>query len=144
MGRRRWIAGGLSLLSLLTACGSSQGSSDASCVGPYVDDQSPTGTYGAPPPTVSSGGKLRLYGHWYTSTCNDTGGNASLKPLPPVRLTINLPGGSVMHVGPLTPGGKDMGFSTTVQLPAQTPAGTATVNDNLADATTYKFTISSA
>lgn len=132
------------MLTLLAACGGSQGGSDASCVGPYVDDQPPGGAYGAPPPTVSSGGNLTLYGHWYTSTCNDTGGNAPLKPLPPVRLTINLPGGSVMHVGPFTPKGKDLGFSTTVQLPARTPAGIVTVNDNLANATAYKFTISNA
>ena len=90
MGCRRWIVGGVSLLPFLAACSSSQDGSGRSCVGPYVDDQPPTGTYGAPRPTVNPGGALTLYGHWYTSTCNDTGGLGPLTPLPPTRLTISL------------------------------------------------------
>jgi hypothetical protein len=41
---------------------------------------------------------LKVYGHWYTSTCDGTGGHESLKPLPPVRLTLTLPGGEVEHL----------------------------------------------
>lgn len=144
MGCWRRTAGGLPLLPLLAACGSSQGGSDRSCVGPYIDNQPPSGTYGAPRPTVDPGATLTLYGHWYTSTCNDTGGNDSPEPLPPTRLTISLPGGSVLRLGPFTPTGKNMGFSAKVQLPAQTPAGTATVSDDRGSTAIYKFTIGRA
>lgn len=138
-----WIVGVLSLLPLLAACESSQGGSDASCVGPYLNDQPPAGMFRAPRPAVGPGGSLTLYGHWYTSTCSDTGGNTSPKPLPPVRLTISLPGGPVLHLGPFTPEGRDMGFSTKVQLPARTSAGIVTVRDDGHNAATYRFAIGS-
>lgn len=144
MRGKRWIAVAFSLLPLLASCGSSQGGSDASCVGPYLNDQPPAETFRPPRPTVGPGSSLTLYGHWYTSTCNDTGGNAPLKALPPVRLTISLPGGPTMHLGPFTPMGRDMGFSTKVQLPAQTSAGIVTVRDDGHNVATYKFAVGSA
>ncbi len=49
---------------LLVAC-SSAGDSNASCVGPYLDDQPPSGQHGAPAPTASSGDTLTIYGHSY-------------------------------------------------------------------------------
>lgn len=144
MGRRGWIVGGLAMLPLFAACGSSQSGSGGSCVGPYVDDQPPTGTYGVAPPTVNPGAALTLHGHWFISDCDDTGGQLSRKPLPPTRLTVSLPGGSVLRLGPFNPAGKDMGFTATMQLPAHTPAGTATVSDDRHSAPIYRFTIGRA
>jgi hypothetical protein len=73
---------------------------------------------------------LKVYGHWYTSTCDGTGGHESLKPLPPVRLTLTLPGGGVEHLGRFSPGGADMGFATSVRIPSGTRPGTATIRDD--------------
>lgn len=71
----RWAAivgGGL----LATAL--SVGPASASCVAPYIDDQPPGGDFGAAPPTVAPGGRITVYGHFYTETCNDTGGDEPL------------------------------------------------------------------
>src|SRR5690348_14703904 len=67
----------------------------ASCIAPYVDDQPPGDPSGQEPArVVAPGDSLKLYGHWYTSTCNDTGGasSAPMEPLPPVHVTLTLPG----------------------------------------------------
>lgn len=131
-------------LALLAACGTGQGGADTSCVGPYIDDQPPFGTYGAPAPTVNPGQTLPLYGHWYTNTCNDTGGHDLPQPLPPTHLTVSLPGGYVLRLGPFTPHGKDMGFHTTVQLPAHLPAGPATISDDRSSTAIYEFMVGRA
>ena len=76
------------------------------------------------------GSTITIYGHWYTSTCNDTGSDAPLQPLPPVRLTLTLPGGDVQELGEFSPGGTDRGFSTGVAGPVGRQPGTATVRDD--------------
>jgi len=140
------------LVLVLAGCGAKdlgsigQTGSNASCVGPHLDDQPPDGTYGAKPPRVRPGASLTIYGHWYTNTCQDTGvngrrGNAPLDPLPPVRLTLTLPGGRVQHLGTYTPAGPDAGFTATVHIPRNARTGTATIGDNRQDTRNYSFRI---
>jgi hypothetical protein len=117
------------------------GTSSTSCVGPYLNDQPPSGPFRGPVPTVSPGSSITIYGHWYTSTCNDTGGIDPLKPLPTVHLTLTLPGGDVHELGQFDPCGKDMGFSTQVQVPAATQAGIATVHDDQQYPAAYRFKV---
>lgn len=117
------------------------GTSNASCVGPYLNDQPPSGPFHGPVPTVTPGAAITIYGHWYTSTCNDTGGDDPLKPLPTVHVTVTLPGGDVQELGAFDPGGKDMGFSTEVHVPVATRAGTATVRDDRPYPATYRFKV---
>lgn len=76
------------------------------------------------------GDSLTVYGHWYTSTCNDTGTHDPVRPLPLVHLTLRLPGGKTAHLGPLTPGGRDMGFKVLARIPAAARSGTATIRDD--------------
>jgi hypothetical protein len=132
------------LVLLCAACGgvrAASGTSGASCLAPYLNDQSSSGAVRGPVPTVSPGDALTIYGHWYTSTCNDTGGNDPLRPLAPVRLTLTLPGGAVERLGTFKPRGDDMGFSTTVHIPEGTPEGTAKVHDDRDHPATYRFKI---
>jgi hypothetical protein len=84
---------------LLAACAHTPaGQSSASCTGPYLDDQPPTGSHGAPAPTVGPGDDLTIYGHWYTSTCNDTGSDHDpLTVLPPEA----VPGGRALVIDDL-------------------------------------------
>ena len=146
--KREWsrvrLAGTLALVFLAAACGDSggMGGAAASCVGPYLNDQPPTGSFRGPTPTVNPGGTLTVYGHWYTSTCNDTPSHdaSPLRPLE-VRLILTLPGGAVKDLGSFTPAGKDMGFSTAVHIPEGTPAGTASISDDQKFPRTYKFTV---
>lgn len=139
--RLGWLAGSLMVPVLITACGP-QNSSDASCVSPYLDDQPPTGDIlPAPARTISPGDTLTVYGHWYTSTCNDSGEEDPLMPLQPVHLVLELPRGSVKPLGTFTPNGEDMGFSTTVHVPAGTPPGTARVTDDRDIPATYEFDV---
>jgi hypothetical protein len=135
-------------LPVLAACGSSSGGhatatgAAASCVGPYLNDQPPKGPFRASAPTVRPGETLTIYGHWYTDTCNDTGGHDPLLPLSPVQLTVALPDGRTEHLGRFTPSGRDMGFAAAVCIPAATPAGTATIRDDVVPySTSYRFTI---
>src|SRR5262245_58437670 len=51
------------------------GTSSASCVAPYLDAVPPNAPSVAAASPVSPGDSLTFYGHWYTSTCNDTGGH---------------------------------------------------------------------
>ncbi len=126
------------------ACGVSQGgTSAASCAGPQLDDRPPGRYYTHPPtPSVHPGDELVVYGHWYTSTCNDTGRHDPLRPLPPVKLTLTLPGGRVEPVGTFTPAGSDMGFHTSVQIPVDSAAGTATLSDDREPPATYAIEVS--
>jgi hypothetical protein len=117
------------------------GTSNASCVGPYLNDQPPNGPFGGPLPTVSPGSTITIYGHWYTRTCNDTGGNDPLKPLPTVHLTVMLPGGDVQELGEFNPSGNNMGFATEVHVPVSARAGTATVRDDRQYPATYMFKV---
>jgi len=137
---------GVCLILFSTACGGASGGAGegaaASCVGPYLNDQPPSGPFRAPTPTVAPGDGLTVYGHWYTSTCNDTGGDEPLAPLKPVQLTLTLPDGSVTELGEFEPHGDDMGFSTTVTVPTGTPAGVATLTDNRSLPATYEFNVS--
>ena len=144
------LLGALGLLLMSAACGGSSnahdasnanGTSNASCVGPYLNDQPPGGPFRGPVPTVSPGATITIYGHWYTSTCNDTGGHDPLKPLPPVHLTLSLPGGDVQELGEFNPNGQDMGFSASAQVPAATKAGTAMVRDDQPYPATYEFKV---
>lgn len=141
----------LGLALALAACGDHRadretghggGTSSASCVAPYLDDQGTGGSFGAPPPTVAPGGSITLHGHFYTETCNDTGGDDDpLVPMAPVTLTMTLPGGDALDLGSFTPSGDDMGFTTTVRLPGTTPDGTARVRDDVGH--TYRFDVRS-
>jgi hypothetical protein len=142
VGKWAILGGASALLLLATACGGSpgtRGAENASCVGPYLNDQPPTGAFRGPVPTVRPGDTITVYGHRYTTTCNDTGGDDPQEPLPPVRLTVTLPGGVAQPLGEFTPAGDDLGFSTMVDVPANTPAGTATVRDDLQH--TYTFSV---
>ena len=121
---------------LLAACNSQDrdeggGTSAASCVAPYVDDQRPDETSATAPPTLRPGDSITLYGHFYTETCNDTGGEDPLVPMDPVHLTATLPGGDEVDLGTFTPSGDDMGFTTTLVVPASTPDGNVRVSDGL-------------
>ena len=135
---------------VLAGCGAASGGGSggggraaASCVGPYLDDQPPGAAVrgAAAPATVAPGATVTIHGHWYTSTCNDTGGHDPLKPLPPVRLTLTLPGGQVQQLGEFTPGGPDLGFSSPVQIPAGAARGTATVADDRDPQASYAFQV---
>lgn len=105
------------------------GGAAASCVGPYVDDQPPGGRYGVPPPTVAPGGSVTLYGHWYTSTCDDTGQDEPDVPRPDVTLTVTWADGRRTELGPYAPGGADVGFAAVLVVPLGVPAGTVSVTD---------------
>ncbi len=50
---------------------------------------------------MAPGDTITIYGHWYTTTCNDTGGHDPLRPPPLVHLTLRLPGGVVEDLGPV-------------------------------------------
>jgi hypothetical protein len=153
---RKRLLGPSGLLLLCAACGgpsnptgtsganvtsNANGTSSASCAGPYLNDQSASGLLRGPVPTVSPGATITIYGHWYTSTCGDTGGNDPLTPLPPVHLTVTLPGGDLQELGEFNPSGKDMGFSAQVHVPVATQAGTATVRDDQQYPATYRFKV---
>jgi len=129
---------------LCAACGGSPSpdiTSSASCVAPYLDSVPPnTSTVEAAEP-VAPGDSLTIYGHWYTSTCNDTGPGDLLQPLQPVHLTLTWPSGAVDDLGEFVPGGQDMGFSVVVQVPAGTPAGVAKVRDDQEYPSTYRFRV---
>jgi hypothetical protein len=140
----------LALVLVAAACanrndpgGTVGGSVSASCAAPYLDAVPPTAPSASAATPVSPGDRLTIYGHWYTSTCNDTGNDTGasnpLEPLPPVHLTLTLPGGEVTDLGRFTPAGDDMGFSVVVEVPAGTPAGLATVRDDQEHPATYTF-----
>jgi len=118
---------------LCVACGTAPDNARfASCVGPSLDGLPPSapGSSDSPSEPVLPGGSITVYGHWYTTTCNDTGQNEPLKPMPPVRLTLTLPGGVVKDLGTFKPAGDDMGFAAVVTVPLGTPPGTAVVRDD--------------
>lgn len=135
---------------LCAACGGSRATdgattgTSASCVAPYVDstapDASPASAAGDQGEEVAPGGSITLYAHWYTTTCNDTGGDDPLRPMAPVRLTVTYPSGVVQHLGPFTPASRDMGFSARVDVPDRTPRGVATVRDDQQDRP-YRFEV---
>jgi hypothetical protein len=137
------LLGALGLVLLPGACAGavSVAGANASCVSPYLDDQPPDGAFGGPAPTVGPGDSLEFYGHWYTTTCNDTGGQVPLEPMPAVHLTLTLPTGATKRLGSFEPEGRDMGFSVTVHVPAETPAGTAKLSDDRENPATYRFQI---
>jgi hypothetical protein len=89
---------------------------------------------------VAPGSSITVYGHWYTTTCNDTGGHDPLQPMDPVRLTVTYPSGVVQHLGPFTPQGRDLGFAATVDVPDGTPRGVATLRDDRDDRP-YRFEV---
>ena len=137
------MAGGCAQLHGLAPDGATDGSpaSAASCVAPYIDDPPPRGQFGAPAPTVAPGDVVELHGHWYTSACNDTGEQRPHEPLADVRLTVTLPQGRVVRLGPFTPGGPDMGFTAMVEIPADAAAGTVLVTDDRDPAAAYEFQV---
>lgn len=90
---------------------------------------------------MSPGATIKIYGHWYTSTCNDTGGKDPLEPLTPVHLTLMLPGGIPQNLGEFQASGQDMGFSVEVHVPAATRAGAATIRDDRQYPATYNFQV---
>lgn len=121
----------------------------ASCVGPFLASWSPehpAKTAKPPPKTFEPGESVDVYGHWYTSTCNDTNhDNDPLVPLPDVTLTVTLPGGNPIHLGPFAPAGSDMGFHAHFTIPAGTPSGQGTVIDDSQPTNTwatYEFNVS--
>jgi hypothetical protein len=129
---------------MLAGCGtaSSPGvQAEASCVGPYLDDQPPGGRFGAPEPAVAPGTSLEIHGHWYTSTCNDQGEDDPVVALPDVTLTVTFPGGRSVQLGPFTPSGRDMGFAATIDIPADARTGPVTVSDDREYPATYRFRI---
>lgn len=141
------FAASITTMLLCAGCSSltEGGTTEASCVGPYLDDQPPGGGYGAAAPTVSPGETITIYGHWYSATCNDAGQDRPIEALPPARLSLTLPSetaGKVgQQLGEFTPSGRDMGFAVDVQVPTGTPAGTATVRDASPAGATYEFEV---
>lgn len=134
------------LMFLCAACGGrsatdANGTSGASCVAPYLDGQPPGDPIRGAVPTVGPGATITIYGHWYTSTCNDSGGDDPLRPLPPVHLTLSLPGGDAQQLGEFHPSGEDMGFSVGVRVPAEAMSGTATVRDDQQYPATFSFRV---
>jgi hypothetical protein len=61
--------------------------------------------------------------------------------MPPVHLTLTLPGGTATALGEFTAHGEDMGFSTAVRVPVGTQAGTATIHDDQPHPATFKFKV---
>lgn len=138
--RRVWAV--LAVVPLLAACTGVSAGAGASCVSPYLDDQDPHGTYGAPAATATAGGVLTVYGHWYTSTCIDTNhGKDDPEPLRPVRLTLTLPDSSVHDLGSFTPTGEDSGFHVVVRVPRTTVPGSASIRDNREPSAVHRFTV---
>ena len=138
----------LVVVPVVAACGGESGNSasarqaSASCVAPYLNDQPSNDRFRSPPLTVRPGATLTVYGHWYTSTCNDTGTRGRTNPLPPVQLIVTLPDGKTARLGPFTPGGRDMGFMAHVHIHAATRAGTVTIRDDRAPhPSSYQFTV---
>lgn len=130
----------LLLAPLLAACGETSSGRNASCVGPYLDDQPPGGVFGAPAPSIQPGRTVTIYGHRYTPTCNDTSiDDAPVLPLPAVRLTLRLSDHSAVSLGRFAPGGPDLGFKAVVRVPRTAPPGAATVADDLNDS--YRFNV---
>ena len=149
MGTRRTTLGlVLAALVLATGCGSSTGSGGgtgggtgsggggaaASCAAPYLDDRPPGEPSHGGRPVVRVGEDVTVYGHFYTSTCNDTGGDTGghdpLEPLPPVTLTVRMPDGDVVDLGTHTPSGPDAGFAAVLHVPPTAAPGVATVRDD--------------
>ena len=137
----RWSA-----LVVLLACSGCAGAfndtSASSCVGPYMTNVATGPRDSATAVSVNAGDTITIYGHWYTTTCNDTGGNEPLKPLP-VHLTLTFPDGTSQALGQVNPSGPQMGFSITVRIPAGTHSGTASVSDDRDYPATYRFHIAS-
>lgn len=136
----------LILLATLVACGTTAPTSrwhgsSASCVAPYLDSQTSGAKRAVTTPTVAPGDVLMVHGHWYASTCNDTGGHAPVEPLGPVRLEVALPGGSVLQLGEFTPSGPDLGFSVEIKVPVSAPAGAAEVRDDREVPATFDFVV---
>jgi hypothetical protein len=112
----------------------------ASCVAPYLDSVPPDATSVAAAHPVRPGASVTVYGHWYTSTCNDTNhSHDPLRPLRPVHLTAIWPNGEVQRLGTFTPAGRDMGFSVVVHVPREARPGTARIRDDQAHPSTYRF-----
>ena len=131
--RARLLVATAGLGLLCAACGGpsgGEGVSVFSCVGPSLDQVPPNAPSASAAAPVAPGDSLTVYGHRYTDTCNDTGQDDPLQPLPPVHLTLTLPGGAVEDLGVFTPRGDDMGFSVVVHVPAGTPAGVAKIRDD--------------
>ncbi|MGY2875573.1 hypothetical protein ACVW00_002763 [Marmoricola sp. URHA0025 HA25] len=145
VGSRRAV-GVLLLLLVVAGCGSSPvrsgpSGSGASCAGPWIDDQPADNRRDGPAPTVAAGDVIRIYGHWYTSTCNDTGSNAPLEPLDPVHLVATLPDGTIVDLGRFEPAGPDLGFSADLRVPAGTSPGPAKVVDDREEPAAFDFVI---
>ncbi len=138
------LLGAACLLLACAACGGAQGgdvTSAGSCVAPYLDTVPPDAPSVAAEAPVAPGDSLTVYGHWYTETCNDTGGHDPEVPMPPVHLTVTCPGGAVDDLGEAGPGGGDMGFSVVVQVPVGTPTGVAKIRDDQEYPSTYRFRV---
>ncbi len=90
---------------------------------------------------MRAGDSVEIYGHWYTSTCNDTCRNDPLVPLPDVELTLTLPGGQPQRLGRFTPAGQDFGFNVTVHIPETARPGTATIKDDRSPPAVYRFQV---
>ena len=140
------ITGLVTAAPLLTACDAGSSGANASCVGPYLDAHPPGERPGGPPPSVRAGGDLTVYGHWFTSTCNDTGqDHEPVRPLPPDTLTLTLPGarpGGSVPLGTFTPEGDELGFAVTIHIPAHTPTGVARVADG--EGRTFRFHVAAS
>lgn len=149
MRLRRALPGLVVPVLLSTACGgggtsgtvgTTGGGVNASCVAPFLDSVPPDGPSPSAAPHMAPGSPVTVYGHWYTTTCNDTGGHPPLQPMDPVHLTVTYPSGAVQHVGPFTPHGPDMGFVATIEVPDGTPRGVATIRDDHGDRP-YRFEV---
>ena len=118
------------------------GGAAASCAAPYLDADPPGTTTSASTVTlVAPGDSVTVFGHWYTSTCNDTGLHDPLEPLPPVHLTLTFPSGRATDLGVFTPSGPDLGFTATFRIPPGTRPGLVRISDDQEHPSVYKVRV---
>jgi len=110
----------------------------ASCAGPRLrlDEQPRSGGF-----STVRGQSLIVTGRFYLDRCNDT--NAQLGPAPrPLTLTLILRHGShVVHLRTVRAHGELGTFRTTVRIPADFPAGRATLTSDVPPVGPVRLTV---
>ena len=136
---------------VLAGCGTSpaeeNSDSGSGCYGPWLDNdpsgEPPDSVPPSPSVTVSPGATIKIYGHGYTFTCNDTGEDGALKPVGAVELTLTSPDGTQEQLGRFAPmvANGDAGFVADVTVPAGMQAGAVVVSDDRSPAASYRIAV---